>query len=193
MKQRHHFANKGLYSQSYVFSSSCVQMWELDHKQEWVPKNWCFQTVVLEKIPKSPLESKEIKPVNSKGNQPWIFTGRTDAEVVNTSATWCQELAHWKRNWFLERLRGRGKGGDWRWDSWMASPTQWTWDWANLGNSEGQGSKHGMLPSMGSQSWIQLSNSTTMYILSEHCHAFFYHGTYCCKIIVCLSTSSSGL
>ena len=56
-------------------------MWELDHKEGWAPKNWCFQTVVLEKTPKSPLDSKEIKPVNPKGNQPWIFIGRTDAEV----------------------------------------------------------------------------------------------------------------
>ena len=168
-------------------------MWGLDHKEGWAPKNWCFQTVVLEKTPESPLESKEIKPVTVKGNQPWIFTGRTDAEVVNILATWCQELAHWKRNWFLERLRAGGEGGDRRWDSWMASPTQWTWDRANLRNSEGQGSKHGMLHSMGLQSWIQLSDSTTMYILPEHCHASFYHGTYCCKIIVCLSTSSSGL
>ena len=72
-KKRHHFANKGLYSQSYGFSSSHVQMWELDHKVVWAPKNWCFQIVVLEKTPESTLDSKEIKPVNPKGNQPWIF------------------------------------------------------------------------------------------------------------------------
>ena len=56
-------------------------MWQLDHKEDWAQKNWCFQTVVLEKIPESPLDSKEIKPVNPKGNQPWIFIGRTDAEA----------------------------------------------------------------------------------------------------------------
>ena len=79
--QRHHFADKGPYSQSYGSSSSHVRMWELDHKEGWVLKNWCFGTVVLEKILDSPLESKEIKPVNSKGNQLWILTGRTHAEA----------------------------------------------------------------------------------------------------------------
>ena len=81
-KQRHHFANKGLYTQTYGFSSSDVQMWGLDHKEDWALKSWCFQTVVLEKILKSALDSKEIKSVSSKGNQPWVFTGRTDAEAL---------------------------------------------------------------------------------------------------------------
>ena len=80
-KQRHDFDNTGLCSQSYCFSSSHVWIWELDHKKGWVPKNWCFQTVVLEKSLESPLDSKEIKPVNPKGNQSWIFIGRTDAEA----------------------------------------------------------------------------------------------------------------
>ena len=80
-KQRQDFANKGPYSQSYGFSSSHVQMWELDHKEGWALKNWCFWTVVLEKTLESPLDSKEIKPVNPKGNQPWIYIGRTDAEA----------------------------------------------------------------------------------------------------------------
>ena len=79
-KQRHHFANKGLYSQSYGFSSSHIQMWDLDHKEGWAPKNCCFLTVVLQKTFENPLDSK-IKPVNSKGNQSWIFTGKTDAEA----------------------------------------------------------------------------------------------------------------
>ena len=72
---------QGLYSQSYGLSNSCVQMWELDHKEGWVPKNWCFQILVLKKTLKSPLDSKEIKPVNPKGNQPWILIGRADAEA----------------------------------------------------------------------------------------------------------------
>ena len=80
-KQRHHFANTCPYNQSYVFSSSHVQMWALVHKEGWVLKNWCFQIVVLEKTLESPLDCKEIKPVNSKGHQPWIFTGRTDAKA----------------------------------------------------------------------------------------------------------------
>ena len=70
-KQRHHFVDKGPSSQSYGFSSSHVQMWELDHKEGWVPKKWCFWTVVLEKTLESPLDSKDIKPVNPKENQPW--------------------------------------------------------------------------------------------------------------------------
>ena len=73
--------DKGPYSQSYGFSSSHIQMWELDHKEGSVPKNWCFWTVVLGKTLESPLDSKEIKPVNPKRNQPWIFIGRTDAEA----------------------------------------------------------------------------------------------------------------
>ena len=79
-KQRHHFGNKGLSSQSDGFSSSDVWIWEPNHKEGRVPKNWCFQTVVLEKTLKSHLDCKEIKPVNPKGNQPWIFIGRTDTE-----------------------------------------------------------------------------------------------------------------
>ena len=80
-KQRYHFADKGLSSQSFGFSSSHVWMWELNHKEGWVVKNWCFWIVVLKKTLQSPLDSKEIKPVNPKGNQPWIFTGRTDADA----------------------------------------------------------------------------------------------------------------
>ena len=81
IKQRHLFANNGLYSQSYEFSSSQVWMWELDHKEGWVPKNLCFLIVVLEKTLESPLDCKEIKPVNPKGYQPWIFIRSTDAEA----------------------------------------------------------------------------------------------------------------
>ena len=80
-KHSHYFADKGLYSQSYGFSWSYIWMWDLDHKEGWVLKNWCFQTVVLEKTLESPLGSKEIKPVHPKGNQPWVFIGRTSAEA----------------------------------------------------------------------------------------------------------------
>ena len=76
----YHFANNGPCGQSYGFSSSHVWIWELDHKEDWAPKNWCFPTVVLEKTIKSPLDCKEIKPINPKGKQPWIFMGRTNAE-----------------------------------------------------------------------------------------------------------------
>ena len=81
LKNRHHFADKGPDSQSYGFSGSQVWMWELDHKESWVLKNWYFQIGVLEKTLDSPLYSKEINSFNSKGNQSWIFFGRTDAEV----------------------------------------------------------------------------------------------------------------
>ena len=110
-KQRYHFANKGLYSQSYVFSSNYVWMWELDYKEGWAPKNWCFRTVVLEMTFKSPLYCSEFKPVNPKGNQSWIFIGRTDAEAEApiTLATWYEELTHWKRPWCWKRLRTGGE------------------------------------------------------------------------------------
>ena len=81
-KQRHHLADKGLYSQSYGFSSSHVWMWELDYKEGWTPTNWYLQIVVLEKTLENPLDCKEIKPDNSKGNQPWIFIGRTNTEAL---------------------------------------------------------------------------------------------------------------
>ena len=83
-------------SQSYNFSSSHVWMWELDHKESWAVKNWCFWTVVFEKTLVSPLNCKEIKPANPKGNQSWIFIGRTDAEAetLNTLTTWCEELTY---------------------------------------------------------------------------------------------------
>ena len=104
-KQRHYFANKGLSSQSYGFSSSHVWMWELDYKESWAPENWCFWTVVLEKTLESSLDCKEIQLVYPKGNQSWIFIGRTDveAEHSNILATWCQELTHLKRPWYWER------------------------------------------------------------------------------------------
>ena len=80
-KQRPHFGNKGLFSQSYGFSTSHIWMWELDHKEGWVLKNWCFWTVVLERTLESPLDRKKIKSVNPKGNQLWISVGRTDAKA----------------------------------------------------------------------------------------------------------------
>ena len=96
-KQRHHFADKGLSSQSYSFSSSHVWMWELDHKEGWVPENWCFLTVVLEKTlqeDSSRLDSK-IKPVNPKGNQSWIFIGKTSAET-EAPILWLPDVKSWR-------------------------------------------------------------------------------------------------
>ena len=93
-KQRHYFANKGPSSQGYGFSSSHVWMWELDHKESWVLKNWCFWTVVLEKTLKSPLDYKEIQPVHSKGDQPWVFFGRNDAKA-ETPVLWPPHAKNW--------------------------------------------------------------------------------------------------
>ena len=92
--QRHHFANKGLFGQSYGYSSSHAGMWELDHKEGWVSKNWCFWTVVLEKTLESPLDCKEVKPVNPKGNQSWTFIGRTDTEA-EASIFWPPDVKSW--------------------------------------------------------------------------------------------------
>ena len=90
-KQRHYFANKGLSSQSYGFSSSHVWMWELDYKESWVQKNWCFWTVVLEKTLESPLACKEIQPVQPKGDQSWIFIGWNDADA-EAAIVWPPDL-----------------------------------------------------------------------------------------------------
>ena len=106
-KQRHHFADKGLYSQSYGFSNSRVLMWELDHKECWALKNWCFWIVVLEKTLESPLGSKEIKQVNPKGNQPWIFNERTDAEA-EPPILWPPD----ENRWLIGKDPDAGK--DWR-------------------------------------------------------------------------------
>ena len=93
-KQRHHFSDKRLYSQRYGFSSSHVQKWKLDHKEGWAPKNWCLQTVVLEKTLESSLDRKEIKWVNPKGNQPWILNGRTDAKA-KAPIFWPTDMKGW--------------------------------------------------------------------------------------------------
>ena len=111
-KQRHYFANKGPSSQGYGFSSSHAWMWELDCEESWVPKNWCFWTVVLEKTLESPLDCKEIKPVHPKGNQSWIFIGRTDVEP-ETSILWPPEAKNWLtgQDPMLGKIEGRRRRG----------------------------------------------------------------------------------
>ena len=108
-------------------------MWELDYKESWVLKNWCFWTVVLEKTLEGPLDFKEIKPVNPKGNQSWIFIGRTDVEA-EAPILWPPDEKSWliwKAIWCWERLKVGEEGDDRGWDGWLASPTQWTWVWAS--------------------------------------------------------------
>ena len=117
---------------NYTGEHEC-EMWELDHKESWALKNWWFQTVVLEKTLESPLDCKEIQPVHPKGNQFWIFTGRTEA-------TWREELTHWESVWCWERLRAWGEGGtEGKMVGWHhqlnGDESEQT-----LGDSEGQGS-----------------------------------------------------
>ena len=106
-KQRHSFVNTGPSTPSYLFSSSHVWMWELGYKESWVPKNWCFWTVVFEKTLKSPLDCKEIQPVNPEGNQSWMFFGRTDAEA-EIPILWPPDA----KNWLIGKDPDAGK--DWR-------------------------------------------------------------------------------
>ena len=108
-KQRHYFANKGPSSQGYGFSSSHVWMWELDYKKRLALKNWCLWTVVLEKTLESPLDSKETQPFHPKGDQSWIFIGRTDAEA-ETPILWPPDTK--------SQLIGKDPdaGKDWRWE-----------------------------------------------------------------------------
>ena len=142
-------------------------MWELDYRESLAPKNWCFWTVVLEKTLESPLDCKDIQPVHPKGNQSWIFIGRTDvgAETLNTLATWYKELTCWKRPWCWERLKSGGEGDDRGWDGWMASPTRWTWILLSSGSWWWTG-KPGILQSMGSQrvehDWVTEQNWTKL-------------------------------
>ena len=136
-KQRHYFANKGPSTESYGFSRGHVWMRELDYKERWMLKNWCFWTVVLEKTLESPLDCKEIQPVHSEGDQSWIFIYWKDwcwSWSSNTLATWFEEMTHLKRPWCWERLRAGGEEDERGWDGWMASPTQSTWVWLTSGS-----------------------------------------------------------
>ena len=151
-KQRHYFANKSPSSQGYGFSGSHLWMWELNYKESWALKSWCFWTAVLEKTLGSPLNCKEIQPVHPKGDQSWVFTGGTDVEA-ETPILWPSD----EKNWLIWKDPDVGK--DWRWeekgtirdwDDWMASPTRWRWVWVNSGSWWWTG-KPGVLQFMGSQ------------------------------------------
>ena len=139
---------------------------ELDCEESWVPKNWCFWTVVLEKTLESPLDCKEIQPVRSKGDQSWVFFGRTDTKV-ETPILWPPDVKRWLigkdsdagRDW------GQREGDDRGWDGWMASPTRWTWVWVNSGRWWWTG-RPGVLWFMGSQrvghDWVTELNWTIL-------------------------------
>ena len=127
-------------------------MLELDCEESWAPKNWCFWTVVLEKTLESPLDCKEIQPVHSKGDQSWVFIGRTDAKA-KTRILWPPHVKTWLIGKDSECLEELGVGGEWDdrgWDGRMASPTRWTWVWVNSGSWWWTG-KPGVLQNMGSQ------------------------------------------
>ena len=158
-KQRHYFANKGPSSQGYGFSSSDVWMWELDYKESWALKNWCFWTVVLEKTLERPLDCQEIQPVHPKGSKSWIFIGRTDAEA-ETPILWLRD----SKNWLIGKDPDAGK--DWRWeekgmteDEMVGSPTRWSWVWVNSWIGDGQRGLVCCSP-WGCKSQTQLSNWT---------------------------------
>ena len=162
-KQRHYFASKGPSSQSYGFSSSRVWIWELDYKESWAQKNWCFWTVVVEKMLKSPLDCKEIQPVHPKRNQSWIFIGRTDVEA-ETPIPWPPDA----RKWLIWKDPDAGKTESRRrrgWQRmmrcWMALPTRWTWVWVKSRSWQLTGWS-GVLQSVGPQSRIWLSDWTEL-------------------------------
>ena len=160
LKNRHYFADKGLSSQSYVFFPVIhVWIWELDHKESWGPKNWCFWTVVLEKtleeslgLQRDQTSQSQRKSVLNIHQKDWCWSWNS-----NTLATWCKELAHWESPWCCERLKAGGKGDDRGWDGWMASPTWWTWIWASSGRWWWTG-KPGVLQSMWLQSRTRLND-----------------------------------
>ena len=160
-KQRHHFANKGPYSQSYSFSSSHAWLWELDHKEGWAPKNWSFWTVVLEKTLESPLDCK-IKPVNPKGDQPWVFIGRTDVEA-EAPILWLPDM----KSWLIGKDSNARK--DWVQEEGMAEDEMVGWHHLlsghefeqTAGDGEGQGSLACCSSWSCSQTWLNYSTITS--------------------------------
>ena len=140
-----------------VFSSHRVRMLELDHKEGWAPKNWCFRTVVLEKTLESPWQ-RSSQSILKEINPEYSLEGLLLSWSSNTLATWCKEPTHWKRPWCQERLKAGGEGDNRGQDGWRTSPTQWIWvsegsgRWWRTGNP-------GMLQSLGSQ----LNNSNNPF------------------------------
>ena len=168
-KQRHYFANKGLSSQSYGFSSSHVWTWELDYKESWVLKNWCFWTVVLEKTLESLLGCKEIQPVHPKGDQSWIFIGRIDAEA-EAPLLWPHDVKNWLigKTLMLGGIEGRKRRGRERM-RWLDGISDW-WMWiCTSSRSWWWTGKPGLLQSMGWQrvgeDWV---NELTFTVYQIH-------------------------
>ena len=171
-KQRHYFADRSPSSQSYGFFSRHVWMWELDYKESWAPKNWCFWIVVLEKTLESPLDCKEIQPVHPKGDQSWVFIGRTDAEA-ETPILRPPDV----KNWLIGKDPNAGK--DWRWEEkGMTEDEMAGWHhWLNRHEFEqalGVGDRQGGLASCGS--WDQKESDKTEWL----------NWTELCFLLACL-------
>ena len=127
-KWRHHFVDKDLSRQSYGFSSSLVQMWELDHKKGWAPRNLWFHIVVLEKTLENPWDCKEIKPVNHKEiNHEYSLEGLMLQLKFQYFGHLMWRASSLEKTLMLQKTEDRSSGGSRAWDGWMASPTQWTW------------------------------------------------------------------
>ena len=141
-------------------------------KESWALKNWCFWTVVLEKTLESPLDCKEIQPVQPKGDQSWLEELMLKLKL-RSLATWCEELTHWKKPWCWERWKAGGEGDDRGWDGWMAPLTQWTWVWVNSWEfmSWWWTERPGMLRFMGSQrvrhDWATELNWTDILLINR--------------------------
>ena len=190
-KQRHYFANIGLSSQGYGLSCGHVWMWELDCEESWVPKNWCFWTVVLEKTLENPLDCKEIQPVHSKGDHPGCsLEGMIVKLKLQYFGHLMQRVDSLEKTLMVGGIGGRRKRDDRGWDGWMASPTWWTWVWANSGSWWCTG-RLGVLRFMGSQKvgqdWVTEGNWTEHNNLSAaHDQAvilifryYFLRNTFC--------------
>ena len=171
-KQRHYFVNKGPSSQSYGFFCNHVWMWELDYKESWAPKNWCFWTVVLEKTLESPLTGRSNQSILKEISPEYSLEELNLKLKLQYLATWWEELTHWKRPWCWQRLRAGAEGDDRGWACWMASWTWWTWIWASSGSWWWKG-KPGILQFMGLQ---RVGNdwSTELNWKREHGCIFVY-------------------
>ena len=160
-KQRYYFANKGPSSQGYGFSTSHVWIWELDYKESWVLKYWCFWSVVLEKTLKSPLNCKEIQPVHPKGDQ-CSLEGLMLKLKLQYFGHLMQRVDSLEKTLMLRKIEGWRRRGRQKMRCWMASPTQWTWVWVNSG-SWGWTARAGVLGPWGHKESTRLSDWNELY------------------------------
>ena len=179
-KKRHYFANRSPSGQSYGFSSSPVWMWELDHKQSWMPRIdvfelWCWiRLLIVPWTARRANQQSSRKSVLNSHWKDWCWSWSS-----NTLATWCEELTYWKRPWcWWERLKAGGKGDNRGWDGWMVSLTRWTWVWASSRSWWWTG-KPAVLQSMGSQrvghNWAtELNQHKYWKNLNLSCYFSFY-------------------